>query len=102
MITWVRTANVNNGMFQSAMEWALRASAYVNEKYGTNVSVHVNVAGPVNQLRWVATYESLTAFESVVTQLATDEGYSDLLAETGEAFHFAAASVEDAMYRMVG
>jgi hypothetical protein len=102
MITWVRTANVNNGMFQSAMEWALRASAYVNEKYGTNVSVHMNVAGPVNQLRWVATYESLTAFDDVVMQLLTDEGYAALLAETSEASHFAAASVEDAMYRMIG
>lgn len=102
MITWVRTANINHGKYETAIEWAIRVSAYVNEKYGTNVRVQVNVAGPYNQLHWAASYDSLAGLEDLTNKLMMDEGYRDLLRETTEAENFETKSVVDAIYRTIG
>ena len=82
IITTVRTANIHDGKMQEAWVWAVKAAKYLNEKFGTNVSVHRNLGGPLFQVHWVATCESLAAFEKVHKQVDTDPGFQELIAHT--------------------
>ena len=102
MITWVRSANINTGKRDGAIEWALRISAYVGDTFGTNVNVQGNVAGPYNQIHWVATYDSLAALEKASARFFQDDGYLSLLAESTAAGFFDTHSINDAIYRTLG
>ena len=99
MITWMRSALINHGKREAAIEWALKVSGYVNDNFGTNIAVHGNVAGPINQIHWVATYESLGAFEAMASKIVQDEGYNELLAESSEANLYDTHSFEDTYYQ---
>lgn len=102
MITWIRTANTRSGKGAAATAWALRVSAYVNEVFGTNLTVHTNVGGPINQLRWVATYDSLAEFEDVSTRILEDPGYQELIAESSTQQFFDSPTIADMIYRKIG
>jgi hypothetical protein len=102
MITWMRSAVINHGKRAGGIEWALKISDYVNDTFGTNISVHGNVAGPINQIHWVATYESLAAFEKVAGRIIQDEGYNQLLAESSEANFYDTHSFKDALFQSLG
>ena len=102
MITWIRSANINHGKHGEAISWAIRVSDYVNNKFGTHVTVHGNVAGPVNQIHWIGTFESLSAFETITGQIASDEDYNKFLAESSAANLFDTHSFVDTLYNSLG
>ena len=99
MITAVRTANIHEGKAPAAIEWALKAAHYINEKHGWNVQVMGNVTGMVNQIHWVSTHESLGVFEEKGTQLWADEGFLALVAEGTEAQLLVGSSITDTLFR---
>lgn len=99
MITFVRTTKVHDGKLLSAIEWGLKVTAYVNETFGRNVSMHRNVAGPLNQLQWVDTHESLASFEEITGKIIADPGYQGMLAEAAEQGLFRGESTEDFLYQ---
>ena len=101
MITWVRTADIRDGKGPAAIEWALKVSAYVNEAFKTNVSLQRNVAGQLNQVHWVATYQSLAGLEELMARLIEDDGYQQLLAESAEQELFFASSIVDNIYQSI-
>ena len=102
MITWMRSAVINHGKRAGALAWALEVSAYVNDSFGTNIGVHGNVAGPVNQIHWVATYDSLSAFEEIAGRISQDDGYNRLLEQSSEANYFSTHSFKDTLYQSLG
>ena len=102
MITWVRKADIHDGKVQEAFSWASKVANYVNKKFeGVNVQVVRNVGGPVNQLRWVSTYESLASFEKMSKTIEADDGYQTLLAEIRQQVAFIGTSVVDSLYETV-
>lgn len=102
MITWVRTANIHDGKIQEAFSWAAKAANYINKKFeGVNVQVARNVGGPIYQVHWVATYQSLASFEKLGKQIESDEGYQGLLAEIRQQAAFIGTSVVDSLYETV-
>jgi len=101
MITFVRTADIRDGKAPQAIEWALKIAAHLNETLQTNFAVQRNVGGPVNQLHWVDTYDSLGALEVILAKIQEDDGYRQLLAETVEDPLFFANSVVDNLYRSI-
>jgi hypothetical protein len=98
MITWKRSANINHGKHVAAIAWAHKVSAYVNDNFSTNITVNGNVAGPVNQIHWIGTFESLASFEEITGQISSDAGYAQLLEESSEANFFDTESFEDTLY----
>ena len=81
MIYAVRSADVKHGKLEETFEWAVRAAMHVNGKHGTNLQVLRNVGGAGYRVHWVATYDSLAAYEEAGTNIAADEGYQALVAE---------------------
>jgi hypothetical protein len=102
MITFVRTGDFNDGKALAAIAWALKVAAYVNGKYGTNISVQQNVGGKINQVHWVATFESMNESVDLGDQLIQDEGYQELITEANNQGLFAANSIVDNHYRTIG
>jgi hypothetical protein len=101
MITHVHTADIRDGKAMAAIEQALKLANYVNEKFGTNVQLMGNVAGPTYQLHWTANFESLAAFEEVYEKINVDPGYHQLLAEAYDQELWFGSSVVDNIYTSI-
>ena len=101
MYTWVRTIEISTGKQPQATEWALEIAGYVNEKFGLNAIVQVNVTGRPNQLHWVVTHESLGDFEQARFATLADEGMQQRLAESAEQGLFIQNSAVDAIYQSI-
>jgi len=102
MITWVRTANINDGKGRTAFAWAVKVAAYVNENVsGADVQVMRNIGGPVWQVHWVANYESLAALAEVMKQIEGDAGYLEVLAEAQDQKLFIGTSIVDNIYEAI-
>ncbi|MDA2923601.1 DUF6039 family protein [Acidobacteria bacterium AH-259-L09] len=102
MITWVRTASIQDGEMQEAFAWAVKVASYVNKNISeANVQVMRNVGGPVYQLHWVCNYESLAAFEEVMKKVEEDSGYQELLTEVRQEKAFVGTSIVDSLYETV-
>ena len=81
MIYAVRSADVKHGKLEETFEWGVRVAAHVNQKLGTNLQVLRNVGGAGQRIHWVATYDSLAAYEATGVKIVADEGYQVLVAE---------------------
>jgi len=101
MITFTRTASIDNPNTEAVLDWAVRVSTYINDKLGTDVTVHLNVTGSLRQVHWSETYESLTEFDEMFANLNTDEGYQALIAENLENGYVGATELVDHLYRSV-
>ncbi len=102
MITLVRSANIQQGTaVEAAFEWAVKVAMYNNEKHGLNMQVQRNVAGPVYQVHWVLTVESLAQLDELGKRMGADEGYNSLLADARERGLFDVASIVDNLYQSV-
>ena len=60
-----------------------------------------NVGGPVYQIHWVSTYDSLAAYDRTIKKIEADEDYQELLAEVREQALFIGTSVSDSLYEAV-
>jgi hypothetical protein len=102
MIVWVRTANIHDGKMREAFGWAAKVASYTNQKFpGVNVQVTRNIGGPMSQVRWMASYESLASFEKLMRQIESDDGYQALLAEVRQQAALIGPSVVDALYETI-
>lgn len=102
MITNVRSATIQQGVpVESAFEWAVKVAMYVNQTFGTNVQVQRNLTGPLYQVHWVNTLESLAQVEEIGQKLQADQGYASLLADAREQGLFVTASIEDHLYQSI-
>ena len=100
MIYNVRSGEILDGKMAAAMEFAVKVASYVNANYpGLNVQVLRNVSGLVNQVHWVASYESLAALEEANAEINADPGYQEIVA-TAEGL-FAASTHVIRTYRTV-
>ena len=64
MITQVRTAAVHDGKFPEAVEFGLKVVAYISDKFPeSNIQLIRNVGGPIYELHWVSTAETLASYE---------------------------------------
>ena len=83
MITVVRTADFHDSKRLEVFTMAVDIATYHNDNLGAgNIHVLRNISGPVNEVRWVETYESLADFEVFQQKL------QDVL-ESGELERFA-------------
>ena len=101
MITFVRTADMNDGKAMAGFAWAVKAANYITENLGINVQVVRNVGGPVNQVHWIANYESLAEYEAAGKKIENDDGFQGLLAEGMEQGLFSSSSVVDGLYETI-
>ncbi len=102
MITWVRTASIHDGKLREAFTWAAKVASYVNQKVpGMNLQVTRNIGGPVYQVRWISSLESLAAYEKAARQIESDDGYQALLAEVRQQGALIGASVVDSLYETI-
>jgi len=81
MIYFTRSADIKSGKLKEAFEYAVKIAAYVNENHGTNFKVLRNVGGVGQQVHWLATYDSLAAYEAASARILADAGYHAVAAE---------------------
>ena len=80
MVYLVRSARAQQGRAQVALPWAVEIANYLNENYPeTSVKVVRNINGPIDQVHWVAQYESLAALEETRKKLEQDGAYQELV-----------------------
>ena len=101
MISAVRTASIDNDNFEAALEWSVRVATHVNETFGTNWTVYVNVTGNLREVHWSNDYESLAEYEEIGAKTQADEGFQALVAENRENGYIGRASLVDSLYRSV-
>ena len=103
MITFVRSAAIHDGKLADAFALAAKITDYIRTHYeGMNIEVSRNVGGPVFELHFVSTTESLTAYEDLNKRLEADEGYQAILNEVRQAGVFVGTSLTDRLYETVG
>ena len=68
-------------VLNAAFEFEIKAAMHLNENLWMNTQVQRNVSGPIAQLPWVTTYESLAQFEERQQKMQADEVYKSLLFE---------------------
>ena len=101
MFTFVRTADVRDGQILPAIEWALKVSGYLNDKFGLNIIVQRNLTGKTNQLHWVDNHDSLSRIEEVGAAIFADEEYQQMVADANERGLFFGQSIEDNIYQSI-
>ncbi len=102
MITQVRTAAVHDGKLPEAIEFGLKVVALVNDKFpDLNIQLIRNVVGPIYELHWVSSTESLATYEEVNKRIEADQGYQALVAEIRQAKVFVATSLVDRLYETI-
>jgi hypothetical protein len=104
MVISMRTAGISEGaLAREAFGWALQIAQYINAHIdGIEVHVYRNVGGGVYEIIWIATYESLAAFEQAWAAMEVDEGYNNMLEHSRAAGFFAAESIHDQLFHRVG
>ena len=102
MITQVRTAAVHDGKFPEAVEIGLKVVALINDKFpDLNVQLIRNVGGPIYELHWVSSTETLATYEEVNKSIEADQGYQALVAEARQAKVYVASSLVDRLYETI-
>ena len=66
---------------------------------GLDIQLMGNVAGKVNQLHWVATFESLAELEASMGKLGSNSDYEAMVADAAAQGLFATGSFSDSIYR---
>jgi len=102
MITAVRTASIHEGKIADAIAWALKVANHARSKLGSNTQVVRNIGGPIYQIHWVSTYQSLAEMEAAVKKTEADEGYRTMLLEARQQSFFIASSIADSIYETIG
>lgn len=103
MITFVRTAAVHEGKLMDAMEWAADLAAYIRDNIeGANLQAARRVGGEMYQVCWIATYDSLAAFEQVMGRTEADDGYRERLSEARGMGLFVSQTLFDEIYQSIG
>jgi hypothetical protein len=101
MITSVTTASVHDGKLTEAIAWAVKATNYLRDKFGTNAQLTRNIGGPLYQLHWVSTHQSLADYEKRIKQTEADEGYKTLVMEARQQGLLIGTSIVVSLYESI-
>lgn len=88
-------ARAQGGRFPEAMAWAKEISAYLGDKHGASVEVHVESFGETNTIHWFVDYEDLASVERMNAALAADMKYWGMIKGANEAQLFIEGSIQD-------
>jgi hypothetical protein len=103
MITFVRTAAIHEGKLMDAMEWAADLAEYIRDNIeGANLQAARHIGGEMYQVCWIATYDSLAAFEEVMGRMEADDGYRERLSDARGMTLFVSHTVFDEIYQSIG
>jgi hypothetical protein len=76
--------------------------ALLNDKFpDLNVQLIRNVGGPLYELHWVSSTETLASYEDVTKRIEAEQGYQALVAEIRQAKVFVASSLVDRLYETI-
>ena len=75
MFRFQRSGQVKNGKNLEAIGWAKEIAEYLNAKYSTSFQVYTEYFGDVNTIYWQSDFKDLATFESLSSQLLSDQGY---------------------------
>ena len=102
MITSVISATVHDGKLDAAFAFAAKLSAYVKDNYpGMTLTVPRNVAGPLYEVHWVGTVDTLAAYDEFNKKLNASEGYQKLVQEARDQGLFVGSSVTNRLYETI-
>ena len=102
MIYFTRTATISQGQAEKAFEWAVRAADQINSKFpDANFQVLRRISGPISDVSWIATFDSLAQFDEWQAGIQSDPEYQQLLAEGRSEGLFVTSSIRDAFFRTV-
>ncbi|MFQ5553992.1 MAG: hypothetical protein ACE5GC_01315 [Acidimicrobiia bacterium] len=89
-----RSAVIERGKRDQALEFAATVSDYVGENFGVTVTWGLQVGGTLGTLHWYADYESMAQLEETLGRTMTDAQYLKLVDEAADLF---AAPPEDTL-----
>ena len=102
MIYFVRTATIGQGQVTKAFEWAVKVSNLINSKYpGANIQVLRRLSGPISDISWVSTADSLAQVEVLLNNIVSDSEYQQLLEEGRSEGLFVTSSIRDSFLQTV-
>ena len=81
-----RTAVVDRGKDDEAMQFAAAVTNYVSENWGVSIIWGMVVGGTYGKVYWASDYENMAALEETFGKATTDEGYRKLLSEATDLF----------------
>lgn len=99
MITMYRSASIASGKVASSLAFAKSISAYIKDVARVDVQVMMPIGGNPNRVGWVASYESLAAYESMMAKLMADPKYMELVSKGAD--NFIPGTVHDELWRTV-
>lgn len=81
-----RTAVVDRGKEDEAMQFAAAVTNYISENWGISIIWGVEVGGTFGKVHWSADYADMAELELTFGKTMTDEGYRKLLSEANDLF----------------
>lgn len=102
MITWITSAAINQGKLEEGFQWAVKVANHLNKNIpGHHIQVMRNVEGQRYQVHWIASADSLAAYEEVTKAIEADAGYRELVAEQRQEQLLVASSLIDTLYASI-
>lgn len=81
-----RTAVVDRGKEDEAMQFAAAVTDYISENWGISIIWGVEVGGTFGKIHWAADYADMAQLEETFGKTMTDEGYRKLLSDSNDLF----------------
>jgi len=85
-VRFQRTAKIERGKWDEAMEFAAEVSEYMTTTLGFPTTWGTQVGGTYGMLHWFGDYENMAELEMALLRTATDEGYRALLKGAEDCF----------------
>ncbi len=88
MIRWIRTAQIEPGQQQEAIQWAQDTREYTKAKFegGADVKIFLETLGDYGVICWMVDFENLAALELAGQVLDEDSGYQERLQAATDLF----------------
>ena len=88
MIRWIRTAQIEQGKQQEAIQWAKDTREYTKTKFegGADVKIFLETLGDLGVMCWMVDFENLATLEIAGNVLDADEGYQERLKAASDIF----------------
>jgi hypothetical protein len=81
-----RTAVVERGKANEAMQFAAEVSSYIEDNWGIPMTWGMEIGGTYGKVHWFADYVDMAQMEQNLGHTMTDEGYQQLMAKATDLF----------------
>ena len=81
-----RTAVVDRGKADEAMEFAAAVTSYISENWGISIIWGMEIGGTFGRVHWFSDYANMAHLEQTYGMTMSDEGYRQLLADANDLF----------------